>query len=409
MSNAAFDVSSLIQSAPFQRLLTLEKVVSPFEVYGIESNELVHSRVLGALLSSDGPLGFGATLVPRLAATLRIADSGSPLDSTLLARLSEARFRVRLEHSCRIPDGSTSDLGRMDILLEDEVRKIALVVENKIWAGEQEQQIARYQEWLAVERAGWHSLVVYLTPGGAAPSQWDKERIDLPRCACLSWRDVHHALDGLEGQDASGVVGSFRDNIRRHIMGDTPEKKSVREIMAKPDLAAVVYTILDNLPKIEDIQPDLERGVKEITGINDLEVKQWPAKRGDVREIMIYLKPWKDAGIPICFNFYNHDLPAMRTMLHVNHWPDFEPVAKILASYENSAIHKTCPVRHDWRAWRLVMADDADTNEAWTKTTISDRSFSPESAQDLLAIFQERFETLRPTIDRYLAEIASPR
>lgn len=408
MSNSTFDVSSLIESAPFQRLLSLEKVVSPFEVYGIESNELVHSRVLGALLSSDGPLGFGATLVPRLAASLRIADSGFPLDATWLARLAEARFRVRLEHSCRIPDGSTSDLGRMDILLEDESRKIALVVENKIWAGEQEQQIARYQEWLAVERAGWLTLVVYLTPGGGAPSQWAKERTDLPRCACLSWRDVHQALSGLEGQDASGVVGSFRQNIRRHIMGDTTEKQLVREIMAKPELAAVVYTILDNLPRIANIKSDLERGVRTITGISEIEVRVWPERR-DAREIMIYLKPWKDAGIPICFNFYDGDLPAMRAMLHVNDWPNFEPVAKVLASYENSAIHKTCPIRHDWRAWRLVMADDADTNEAWTKTTISDRSFSPESAQDLLAIFQERFETLRPTIDRYLAEIESPR
>ena len=381
----------------------LEKVVSPFEVYGIESSEIVHSRILGALLSSDGPIGFGATLMPRLAASLRFADSRAPLDASWLVRLAGARFRIRLEHPCWIRDQGRDDLGRMDILLEDEARKIAIVIENKIWAGEQEQQIERYQTWLALERKGWSSLVVYLTPGGGPPSQWNKERRDLPPCACMSWRDVHDAFEGLENRDPSGVVRSFRQNIQRHIMGESEEKRLVREIMANPDLAAVVRTIVENLPKFEDMQSDIERGVREITGM-DLETKLYPPQRGDAREIMVYLTPWKDAGIPICFNFYDGDLPAIRTMVHASHWPSFESVAKRLAAYSDSAVDKSCPIRQEWRDWRLVMADDSDTNESWKRTTVSDRSFSPDCAKALLSIFQERFEKLKPTIDRYLAE-----
>jgi len=404
LSDKFFDLSSLLRSAPFQRLLTLEKIVSPFEVYGIESSELVHSRILGALLSSEGPIGFGATLMPRLAASLRLADSRSPLDASWLVRLAGARFRIRLEHPCWIRDQGMDDLGRMDILLEDEARNIAIVIENKIWAGEQEKQIERYQTWLAVERKGWHTLVIYLTPGGGPPSQWNKARGDLPPCACMSWRDVHDALEGLENRDSSGIVRSFRQNIQRHIMGESEEKRLVREIMANPDLAAVVRTIVENLPKFGDMQSDIERGVREITGMKPV-TKLYPPQRGDTREIMVYLEPWKEAGIPICFNFYDGDLPAVRTMVHASNWSSFEHVAKRLATYSDSAVHESCPIRQEWRDWRLVMADDSDTNESWKRTTVSDRSFSPDCAKALLAIFRERFEKLKPTIDRYLAEV----
>lgn len=402
-----FDPDALICSEPFQKLLKLEQAVSPFEVYGIESSELAHSRVLGRLLASEGSLGYGEDLMPRLAAQLHMAGSREHLSSSWIARMSSAKFRIRIEYPCWLREESNeSDFGRLDLLLEDESKKIAVVIEVKIWAGEQDRQIERYQTWLTEERKGWQTMLIYLTPKGSDPTQWHKDDTLLPPCACLSWRDVYNALDGMETNDKSGVVKAFRENIWRHIMGESEKKNLVREIMADPTLAETISTIIKHLPKIEEIEHDLKAGVKQITGM-EIETKLYPPSRGDVREIMIYLKPWKEAGIPICFNFYDGDLPAIRTMVHVDNWKAFEPIAKQLASLPDTAVHKVCPIRRDWNSWRLVMIDDSDTNEAWQKTTIQDRSYSPDAARALLALFHERFEKLNPTIQTYLQQQAT--
>jgi len=403
VSETSFDPSPLLCSKPFQELLALEQEVSPFEVFGIEASELVHSRILGRLLASDGPLGFGTALMPRLATAMRMAGSRSCLDVSWIVSLSAAHFKVQLEYPCRVQETGEGDLGRMDLLLEDERQKLAIVIENKVWAGEQDRQIERYQTWLVKERKGWQALVIFLTPNGVDPTQWKKDDSGVSSCACLSWRDIFRALEGLDTRDASGVIRAFRQNIRRHIMGESQEKKLVRQIMSNPDLAAVVSTIIKHMPKIDSIREELERGVHEITG-KEIHTLLYPSKRGDVREIKIYLKPWEDAGAPICFNFYDGDFPALRTMLLNEDWSTFAPIAKKLAALENSAIHKECPIRSDWTPWRLVMADDDNTDDAWKRTIIADRSYSPESAKALLEIFRERYLKLKPTMDQFLSD-----
>lgn len=406
MTRAPLEPSVLLQSEPFQRLLALEETVNPFEVYGIRSDELAHSRVLGRLLASDGPLGLGPVLLPRLAASLRMADTRDAISLAWQERLQEAQFRVRLEYPCvqDNPEGSQS-LGRLDLLLEDDARKIAIAIENKIWASEQPMQIERYQTWLAQDRKGWETMVVYLTPSGSDPTTRGKSA-ELPPCACLSWKDVADALEPQESSDPSGVIRATRHNITRYIMGETVAKNLVREMLANHEFAAVFKTILANLPQLSDIQEQLIEGVCEITGMsrNELTVETYPNSRGPVREIMITPKPWSQCGAHICFNFYHGDWPSLRTMIHQGHWGESKAVLKKLADSFPNIIHATCPPRTDWNAWRLVLADDADTDDAWSNTIVKDLSFTSATASSLLSLFKERHDKLKPAMDALMAD-----
>jgi PD-(D/E)XK nuclease superfamily len=75
-----------------------------------------------------------------------------------------SRWRCRKE--VRLPNG----LGRADIPLRGP--SLLLVIENKIYASDQENQLRQYWEFLSAEAERYHLLpvVVYLTPDGRAPT-----------------------------------------------------------------------------------------------------------------------------------------------------------------------------------------------------------------------------------------------
>lgn len=57
-------------------------------------------------------------------------------------------------------------IGRFDILIEDAQNRCVCIIENKIFAGEQPEQLSRYSDWLSIEREGWKTFLVFLTLDG---------------------------------------------------------------------------------------------------------------------------------------------------------------------------------------------------------------------------------------------------
>ncbi len=76
---------------------------------------------------------------------------------------NSSRWQCRKE--VRLP----RDLGQVDVLLRGP--ELMLVLENKILAGDQENQLRRYWDYLLTEAEGRPSrIVVYLTPDGRTPT-----------------------------------------------------------------------------------------------------------------------------------------------------------------------------------------------------------------------------------------------
>lgn len=80
---------------------------------------------------------------------------------------------------------SVAELGRMDIIITytaNSIRK-AVVIENKIWAADQEQQLKRYYDYLnkGLRLSESDYKLVYLTPNGTTPSETSMSKEDFIR------------------------------------------------------------------------------------------------------------------------------------------------------------------------------------------------------------------------------------
>ena len=112
-----------------------------FRILGLESSEVrMHSAFLGELLNPAGSHGLGATFLGLFLETMNQKLSheteGFPKFNTAAARLT-------VEHDIGRVAADYQTGGRIDIYLESDGEYI--FIENKIYAGDQQNQLGRYQ------------------------------------------------------------------------------------------------------------------------------------------------------------------------------------------------------------------------------------------------------------------------
>ena len=134
-----------------------------FRLLGVEWLEpRTHSKVLVGLLDPNGTHAQGSVFLRRF---LRIAARSSnhrrwawPFPRCRSIALTSPGF-VKAEHDI--------GTGRIDILLKRYEQSVVIAVENKIFAGEQEEQLSRYGKWLKDhETRPWTTALIFLTPDG---------------------------------------------------------------------------------------------------------------------------------------------------------------------------------------------------------------------------------------------------
>lgn len=141
-----------------------------FELCGVWSSEMRHSAILAYLLNPQSSHKFGAVFLKKF------------------------YEQIGLNHF--IADGSyvetelSFDNGRMDIVISS--GDVAVVIENKIYAGDQENQLKRYkEEWLEAQ-SGKKQALLYLTLDGHEAS--NAEHVDYQRISyrndILAWLET---------------------------------------------------------------------------------------------------------------------------------------------------------------------------------------------------------------------------
>lgn len=137
-----------------------------FSVLGVGYAEVrLHSALLAELLCADGTHGqgdlFQASFINYVARAL--AKSGRPGLSASPTKFG--KWNVVPEYT--LPSGR-----RLDILLRNSRARSLIVIENKVWAGDQTNQIEDYLMWME-KQARYDAdkrILVYLTPGGGMAS-----------------------------------------------------------------------------------------------------------------------------------------------------------------------------------------------------------------------------------------------
>ncbi len=148
-----------------------------FDVLGIRNQELSHSSFLTELLNPDGSHGMQDAFLKAFIDTIARGGSKPELDT--------AHAQVYTEYNI----GNTTDTtgGRIDILITDRCGH-AIIIENKIWAADQPNQLVRYHNFA-------HEMydkftILYLTLNGDEPNKQSKGDLSAQNgdYRCISYR-----------------------------------------------------------------------------------------------------------------------------------------------------------------------------------------------------------------------------
>ena len=124
-----------------------------FRVCGVNHYENTHSAIIAEFLNPMGTHGLKSKLLECFIKTLG--------ESFSIQKFNFEKARVRTEH--------TIEEGRIDILIEDNQNK-AIIIENKIYAIDQQEQLKRYYSYAQTSfRNG--SQILYLTLEGNTASE----------------------------------------------------------------------------------------------------------------------------------------------------------------------------------------------------------------------------------------------
>lgn len=147
-----------------------------FRVLGIDTREVkTHSAMLGCLLDPEGAHGQGDLF---LSGFLKRGSAKGGFLPTAFADLPtggwQSHCEVRVEASrpsISEEESAGTDSGRVDIVLRHAPSRSLIVIENKIYAADQPQQLERYFRWMERRRRVWHrQALLYLAPDRKQPS-----------------------------------------------------------------------------------------------------------------------------------------------------------------------------------------------------------------------------------------------
>lgn len=215
-------VEAFVKAPAFADLASYMHEFEPFKAMGIRSKELVHSRILATFLNKSARHGLGAdflnAFVTALAQPGAVLFSGEHLDATELLRVTGPSVHSQVFR----------ELDFIDLVIVFPAHQLVIGIENKVDAGEQEDQLARYQETLRVRFNGYRQALVFLTRTGRKPNTANaKDRVPV---YCMGYGEVAEMLKSCKAspQLAKGAaifIDQFIDHIERYMTGNTQTRE----------------------------------------------------------------------------------------------------------------------------------------------------------------------------------------
>ncbi len=198
-----------------------------FEILNIETKELIHTYFLADMLNPKGIHGLG----------------GLPLDLFLQEIEKKDLFsddlKVFAEKNYGTIDKQNTLGGIIDISLENQNGK-SILIENKIYARDQENQLLRYYNTFE-DRASGGSFILYLTLDGKKPTKQsitdprNEESLSKSDFKCISYKK--HIIKWLEKCHEKSIdLPLLRETLKQYIAliniltGNSTNRKMSKEI-----------------------------------------------------------------------------------------------------------------------------------------------------------------------------------
>ena len=242
------------------------------------NEEMMHSSVIASLLDTRGSHGQKCRFLELFLGCL--PERFKSFDASGARTACERHIGEKTEYSG----------GRVDICIENSNGQM-IVIENKIFAGDQEHQILRYVEFLRGRprnrggvkflrgrprnRGGVKFPVLYLTPDGHSPSD-DSTQADGMQCkcgvdyVCISYKDVivpwlDKCINEMqEKPHLKEHLTTYRDIIRKKVLGMDRKKDIINIIESTEENIKAAREISGQLDEIKiDAVTTFWRAIKE--------------------------------------------------------------------------------------------------------------------------------------------------
>lgn len=213
------------------------------------NEEMMHSSVIASLLDTRGSHGQKCRFLELFLGCL--PERFKSFDPSGARTACERCIGQKTEDSG----------GRVDICIENSSGQM-IVIENKIFAGDQEHQILRYVEFLRGmlrNSGGVKFPVLYLTPDGHSPSD-DSTQADGKQCrcgedyVCISYRDVivpwlDKCINEMEDKPhLKEHLTTYRDIIKKKVLGMDRNK----------DIINIIESAEENIKAAREISGQLD-------------------------------------------------------------------------------------------------------------------------------------------------------
>ena len=203
-----------------------------FQIFGVNHYENTHSAIIAEFLNSKGTHGLKSKLLECFIVNLGdfFTVQGFDFDNS----------RVKTEHS--------TEEGRIDILIEDNQNK-AIIIENKIYAIDQPNQLKRYNRYAQTYKNGYQ--ILYLTLLGEKASEQSGAGVSY---LTISYKE--NVINWLEKCVAiSSRFPIVRETIIQYINHikqltnqdmDTKNKTEITEVLSKVENLKAAQVIFQN-------------------------------------------------------------------------------------------------------------------------------------------------------------------
>lgn len=222
-----------------------------FSVLRLETKEVrLHSAFLAELLNPEGSHGLGKQFLELFLNMVVRKSKEEPFD------FETENAKVYVEYYIGVISVDKKSGGRIDLLIEDG-KGNAIIIENKINAGDQEYQLLRYNNF-AKDKYKSNYKLLYLTKDGGEASEYSTGKENF-KYQCISYRD--NILPWLECCEQAAVrhpliretIHQYIINIKEilNIMEDSALNNLIDSIVKEKENMFSVLFLKDHLGKIQ--------------------------------------------------------------------------------------------------------------------------------------------------------------
>ena len=375
-------------------LLCIDERIASGEDYSVldtaikGNEEMMHSSVIASLLDTRGSHGQKCRFLELFLECLpEQFKSFDPSD----ARTACERY---------IGQKTEDSGGRVDICIENSSGQM-IVIENKIFAGDQEHQILRYVEFLRGRlrnMGGVEFPVLYLTSDGHSPSD-DSTQADGMQCrcgvdyVCISYRDVivtwlDKCINEMHGKPhLEEHLTTYRDIIQKKVLGMDRKKdiiniiestaeniKAAREISGqldeiKIDAVTTFWRAIKNKLEKEGLCPEYCRfdSNRKLMTVQDIEVlvrKYVDRPNEDNRYFGLSVKLRNDSHVCLLVeeNIYFAIAPKLVDLPALDDWETGSELSERFAAWKYPKYGKKSLLSPDDDIWGLACSKNKSTD-----------------------------------------------